>query len=56
MAKLINQLVCCDCIEGLKMLPDGSIDMMLGSPAFDGLPTGKLDYCKRFGGQNPPYE
>ena len=43
MDKFVNQILCCDCVEGMKKLPDGCIDLGLGSPPFDDL--------RRYGGQ-----
>ena len=39
----VNQILCCDCVAGMKKLPDGCIDLGLGSPPFDDL--------RRYGGQ-----
>ena len=43
MDKLANQILCCDCVAGMKKLPDGCIDLGLTSPPFDDL--------RRYGGQ-----
>ena len=45
MSKLINNVHCCDCVEGIKMLPDSSIDLGVTSPPFDNL--------RQYGGKNP---
>lgn len=31
----LNQIICSDCIEGMKQLPDNSIDMVVTSPPYD---------------------
>jgi len=36
-AKLLNTTQCIDCIEGMKMLPADSIDMVVTSPPYDGI-------------------
>ena len=37
MDKFINQILCCDCVAGMKRLPDGVIPLTLTSPPYDGL-------------------
>lgn len=41
--KLLDQIVCCDCVEGMKTIPDDCIDLTLTSP-----PYGKM---RDYGGQ-----
>lgn len=33
----LNTIQCMDCVEGMKQLPDGSIDMVITSPPYDGI-------------------
>jgi site-specific DNA-methyltransferase (adenine-specific) len=33
----VNQVVCCDCLEGMKTLPDECIDLSISSPPYDDL-------------------
>uniref|UniRef100_A0A6M3LD59 site-specific DNA-methyltransferase (cytosine-N(4)-specific) n=1 Tax=viral metagenome TaxID=1070528 RepID=A0A6M3LD59_9ZZZZ len=33
--KYLNKIVCCDCLEGIKDIPDKSIDMVLTSPPYN---------------------
>ena len=35
--KLINKVVCMDCVEGMKLLPDKSIDLVVTSPPYDNI-------------------
>ena len=35
--ELRNQVVCGDCLEGMKLIPDKSIDLILTSPPYDNL-------------------
>jgi DNA modification methylase len=37
--KFINKIICIDCIEGMKLLPDNSIDMVVTSPPYDNIRT-----------------
>jgi len=37
----MNKLICCDCVEGLKTLPTGSIPLVITSPPWDDL----RQYC-----------
>jgi site-specific DNA-methyltransferase (adenine-specific) len=32
---LINQIRCCECVEGMRSLPDGCIDLTVTSPPYD---------------------
>ena len=43
MDSFVNQILCCDCVAGMKKLPDESVDLGLTSPPFDDL--------RRYGGQ-----
>ena len=38
--KPMNKIVCCDCLEGLKKIPDNSIDLVLTDPPYN------LDFSK----------
>jgi site-specific DNA-methyltransferase (adenine-specific) len=33
----INQIRCCECVEGMRTLPDNCIDLTVTSPPYDGL-------------------
>jgi len=33
----INQVVCGDCLEGMKLIPDNSVDLIVTSPPYDNL-------------------
>jgi len=33
----LNKVTCCDCLEGMKNLPDGCIDLVVTSPPYDNL-------------------
>jgi site-specific DNA-methyltransferase (adenine-specific) len=33
----LDQILCCDCVEGMRSLPDGCIDLTVTSPPYDGL-------------------
>ncbi len=35
--KWLNTIQCVDCVEGMKMLPAESIDMVVTSPPYDGI-------------------
>jgi DNA modification methylase len=37
--RLIDQILCCDCVEGMRSLPDASIPLTVTSPPYDGLRT-----------------
>lgn len=37
--KWINTVQCTDCVEGMKKLPDNSIDLVVTSPPYDGIRT-----------------
>ena len=34
---MIDNIFCCDCLEGMKQIPDGTIDLTLTSPPYDNL-------------------
>ena len=34
-----NEIRCCDCVEGMSTLPNGSVDLTLTSPPYDGMRT-----------------
>jgi len=42
----INKIYNMDCIEGMKMIPDGSIDLTVTSPPYDNLRTYDNDIDK----------
>ncbi len=44
----LDQILCCDCVEGMKKLPDGCIDLTVTSP-----PYGTM---RDYGGQDFTYE
>ena len=44
----LDQILCCDCVEGMKKLPDGCIDLTVTSP-----PYGTM---RNYGGQDFTYE
>ncbi len=46
--KQLDQILCCDCVEGMKMLSDDCIDLTVTSP-----PYGKM---RDYGGQDFTYE
>jgi site-specific DNA-methyltransferase (adenine-specific) len=48
MVEFINQILCCDCVAGMKKLPDGSISFTLTSPPYDGL--------RKYGGHTFDFE
>ena len=33
----LDKIYCCDCLEGMKMIPDGSVDCIVTSPPYDNL-------------------
>ena len=35
--KLINKVICMDCVEGMKLLPDKNIDLVVTSPPYDNI-------------------
>jgi len=35
--KLINKVICMDCVDGMKLLPDKSIDLVVTSPPYDNI-------------------
>lgn len=35
----LNTIICSDCIEGMKLLPDNSVDLVVTSPPYDNLRT-----------------
>jgi len=35
--KWLNTIQCMDCVEGMKQLPDNSIDLVVTSPPYDGI-------------------
>ena len=37
----VNKIYNMDCVEGMKMLPDGSVDLTVTSPPYDNLRTYK---------------
>jgi len=37
----LNQIYCCDCVTGMKAIPDDSIDLVVTSPPYDNLRTYK---------------
>ena len=40
----LDQILCCDCVEGMKKLPDGCIDLTVTSP-----PYGTMQRLRRSG-------
>ena len=36
---MTNKIICCDCLEGIKDIPDNSIDLVVTSPPYDNLRT-----------------
>ncbi len=34
---MFNQIICCDCVEGMRRLPSGLVHLTVTSPPFDGL-------------------
>lgn len=34
-SRLVNQIHCCDCVDGMRNLPDGGIDLTVTSPPYD---------------------
>jgi len=42
--KPMNKIVCCDCLEGLKKIPDNSVNLVITDP-----PYGKQWARGRFG-------
>ena len=32
--KLLDQILCCDCVEGMRTLPDDCIDLTVTSPPY----------------------
>ncbi len=43
---LINDVYCIDCVEGMKGIPDNSVDLIVTSPPYDGIRdyNGKFDF------------
>ena len=39
MKEKVDYIKCCDCLDGLKEIPDGYIDMVVTSPPYDNLRT-----------------
>jgi DNA modification methylase len=37
--KWLNTIQCMDCVEGLKQLPENSVDLVVTSPPYDGIRT-----------------
>lgn len=35
--KFLNQIINIDCVEGMKLLPDNSIDLVVTSPPYDNI-------------------